>query len=241
MKHFVCFLVVLILTLSQSVQAGIFSGELVLFPDGCEHTQSRLCKLQGMLTYVSSRNGLMWQTDEWKDGNGESGTTDGASIPKWAQPIVGDQYDESYLKAAIVHDHYCYEENQVRTWRDTHRMFYDALIDLGVSRVKAKVMYFAVYWKGPKWVNLVSGEYCGFNCIKRDYPIAMRWEGDGYGSKEFDEQLLNIRSEVEKNPDLPVEDLEEIARKLDPDNFFFQHGNAYRPIGSNDPKALPAM
>ncbi|OUS27647.1 hypothetical protein A9Q99_14510 [Gammaproteobacteria bacterium 45_16_T64] len=241
MKKFTALLSVVILILSLPGYAGTFSGDLVLLPEGCQQTQSRICKLKGMLTYKSSNNGLVWQTDEWKDGNGESGTTDGASIPKWAQPIIGDQYDESYLKAAIVHDHYCYNENQVRTWRDTHRMFYDALIDLGINKVKAKAMYFAVYWKGPKWVNLVPGEYCGFNCIKQAIPSAMRWEGDSYGSEGFDEQLSRVSNIIEKNPEVDLDELEAIARTLDSDSFFYQHGNAYSPSGPKDPKALPAM
>lgn len=235
------FLFTAITMCSQAGVSGTFSGELTLFPEGCEHTKSRLCKLDGTLTYTSSRNGMVWQTDEWVDGNDKSGTTDGASIPTWAQPIIGDQYDESYLKAAIVHDHYCYDENQVRSWRDTHLMFYDALLDLGVDKIKAKVMYFAVYWKGPKWVKVVPGEYCGNNCIKQKLPSAMRWEGDRYGGGNFDEQLDKIQRELEKNPELTIEELEATAQQLDPGNFFYQYESVYRPSGPNDPLAFPTM
>ena len=241
MKSSTMFILIAIIMNPKTVVAGTFSGELKLFPDGCQYTESRLCKLKGMLTYTSSRNEMVWQTDEWVDGNGKSGTTDGASIPKWAQPIIGDQYDESYLKAAIVHDHYCYKENHVRSWRDTHRMFYDALLDLGVGNIKAKVMYFAVYWKGPKWVELVPGEHCGDNCIKQNVPSGMRWEGGSYGGDGFNEQLERIKREVQSDPGLTIEELETAAQKLDPDNFFYQHQHTFTPSGPEDRRAFPAM
>ena len=236
-------LLLFVLFLSSSLYAGKFSGELKLFPEGCQKTKARICKLKGLLTYSSSRNELVWQTDEWEDGNGESGTTDGASIPKWAQPIIGDQYDESYLKAAIIHDHYCYDENRVRPWRETHRMFYDALIDLGVNKVKAKIMYFAVYWKGPKWVELVPGQGCGDNCIKHAFPMIMPMYSvaDNYEGDEFNKKLLEIQKTLADNPEMSIEQLEEIAQEVDPDNFFFEHGASYVVNDQNDPILFPTM
>lgn len=241
MKQIVSMLLGVIASASvMPISAGTFSGELKLYPPECQKTESKICKLEGLLTYTSSRDGLVWQTDEWQDGNGQSGTTDGASIPKWAQPIIGDQYDESYLKAAIIHDHYCYKENHVRTWRATHRMFYDALIDLDVNPIKAKVMYFAVYWRGPKWINLVPGEKCGHNCIKRILPSSIRWDGDGYGGDGFEEQLAQIKKVIVKNPEITLEELEDVARSITPNKFFFEHDDSYIPNGPSDPNAFPA-
>jgi hypothetical protein len=204
-------LIVALSLISFPVISGTFTGELKLFPDGCQNTEDRKCKLEGMLTYTSSRNGLVWQTDEWEEGNEQSGTTDGASIPDWAQPIIGKPYDESYLKAAIVHDHYCYKENQVRTWEDTHLMFYDALIDLGVSKLKAKVMYFAVYWRGPEWGKLVPGEDCGFNCIKMANSFLIQ---DNYTGEEFTKQLAAVQKMVTEDPEFSLDELKELAIKL---------------------------
>jgi hypothetical protein len=221
--------------------AGEFIGELMLSPAGCQETDARACKLNGMLTYKSSRNGLVWQTSQWEDGNGESGTTDGASVPSWAQGIIGDPYDDSYLKAAIVHDHYCYEENRVRSWRDTHRMFYDALVDLGVNELKAKVMYFAVYWRGPKWVDVVPGENCGLKCIKQVLPSQMRWEGDQFGSEDFQRSLARVESIIKDNPSISTEEIERLAKNLTPGNFFFSNGRTYTPKGPDDPNINPQM
>jgi hypothetical protein len=82
-----------------------------------------------------------------------------ATIPSWARPFVGGPFDPSYIKAAVIHDHYC--DRHVRPWRSTHRAFYDALIALGLDTAKAKVMYYAVYLGGPKWVKLIPGKPCG--------------------------------------------------------------------------------
>jgi hypothetical protein len=227
--------------LSVNVIAGEFSGELLLFPKDCQKTNARICKLEGLLTYKSSRNSLVWQTDEWTDDNLESGTTDGASIPSWAQPIIGDPYDPSYLKAAIVHDHYCYKENRVRPWRETHRMFYDALVDLGVDSTKAKIMYFAVYLGGPKWVKLVPGQNCGTKCIKNFSPKSERWDGDQYGSVEFQAALKKASADILKKPSITLEEIEVMAKNTDPSNFFFKHGDTYKPKGKNDPNVFPQM
>lgn len=237
--------IAILIVLSMSIQinalAGEFTGELKLFPEGCQHTNKRICKLKGLLTYKSSENNLVWQTDEWQDGNGESGTTDGASIPGWAQPIIGDPYDPSYLKAAIVHDHYCYEENHVRSWRETHRMFYDALVDLGVDIRKAKIMYFAVYLGGPRWVKLVPGENCGDNCIKNVLPSGERWEGDRFGSQKFKDALGAFQTIINNNPNITLDEIESFAKRTEPDSFFFKYGDSYVPQGPTDPNAFPAM
>lgn len=77
--------------------------------------------------------------------------TDGASIPDWLQPIVGDPFDEDHLGAAIVHDYFC--DVRRRTWRETHEVFYEALRSNNVSVVKSNAMYFAVERFGPRWVE----------------------------------------------------------------------------------------
>ena len=154
------------LLVALDASSAPIAGKLDLYPKGCQSSDTGICKLGSELTYTSSRNRLVWKTNAWSSDEAQSGTTDGASIPRWAQPIIGRPYKGAYLKAAIIHDHYCFKENHVRTWRDTHRMFYDAMRDSGVNAAKAKVMYFAVYFAGPKWVRLVEGERCGRNCIQ---------------------------------------------------------------------------
>jgi len=83
--------------------------------------------------------------------------TDGATIPPYLEPMVGDRQSREYLLAAALHDAYCGIGNddlvtfETRPWPEVHRMFYEALIVNGTSPAKAKVMFAAVYLGGPRW------------------------------------------------------------------------------------------
>lgn len=79
---------------------------------------------------------------------------DGASIPALFWPIVGGPFEGNYRDASIIHDWYC--DKRTRTWQATHRVFYDAMLVSGVSNNKARLMYFAVRWRGPRWEERVS-------------------------------------------------------------------------------------
>jgi len=78
---------------------------------------------------------------------------DGASIPRIFWSIIGGPFDDGYRDASIIHDWYC--DKRLRTWQATHRVFYDAMIVSGVSPAKAKTMFFAVWWRGPRWEERV--------------------------------------------------------------------------------------
>jgi len=73
----------------------------------------------------------------------------GASIPKAFWSIIGGPFEGPYRNASVVHDVGCNEMTE--SWRDVHRMFYDACRCGGVSESKAKMMYWAVYHFGPRW------------------------------------------------------------------------------------------
>jgi hypothetical protein len=74
---------------------------------------------------------------------------DGASIPRALWTLIGGPFEGRYRNASIVHDHYCIIKS--RSWRDVHRMFYEAMRCGGTSPAKAKFMYYAVYRFGPRW------------------------------------------------------------------------------------------
>ncbi|WP_060613809.1 DUF1353 domain-containing protein [Pseudomonas brassicacearum] len=236
MRRAMAFLV-LLMSASNTLFASQFTGELKLLPEGCQFTKERKCQLGSMLTFKSP-NGLVWQTDIWKAGNHESGTTDGASIPKWAQPIIGDAYDASFLKAAIVHDHYCYEENRVRSWVETHRMFYYALIDLGIDKVKAKTMYFAVFTFGPHWRDVVEGEKCGENCIKTLAPSGLVSEESQLNWDNSITTTQNFKAALEADPSMSLNEIETYAESAKPNDFYVGQGSTYVPEGVNDPNLL---
>ncbi|MGB3337831.1 MAG: DUF1353 domain-containing protein [Devosia sp.] len=128
-----------------------------VFVDGdvpCDdiYAQGTICReLAAPFSYM--KDGLGWEAAPGL-------ITDGASIPHWAQWLIGKPYDEDFAKAATLHDHYCREEHHVRDYLSTQRMFYNALIDSGVDGVKAGVMYAAVLVGAPKWTQVVPGKQC---------------------------------------------------------------------------------
>ncbi len=74
---------------------------------------------------------------------------DGASIPKIFWGSIGPPFVGDYRRASVVHDYYC--DVKTRPWKDVHRMFFDASLEGGVGKKKAKAMYAAVYARGPRW------------------------------------------------------------------------------------------
>ena len=76
---------------------------------------------------------------------------DGASIPQIAFSLVGGPYDKPYRAASVIHDVAC--DRKSRHWEDVHLAFFHAMRASGVSSVKAKVMYAAVYTFGPRWAR----------------------------------------------------------------------------------------
>lgn len=76
--------------------------------------------------------------------------TNGASIPWGLWNIIGGPYDGPYRDAAVIHDYYC--EKKLRTWEDTHSMYYQAALARGTSDSVASTMYAALRFGGPRWV-----------------------------------------------------------------------------------------
>lgn len=198
-----------------------FVGDLVLEPAGC--TQTGKCNVRNKLRFTDS-NKLVWETDD-----GEP--TDGATIPPIFQPIVGKPFEESFLKAAIIHDHYCVRH--VRPWRATHRVSYEGLIDQGVPQSKAKLMYYAVYLGGPKWIKLIPGTGCGGNCVKSltasDGKPVIRYREADYATVTSESELAALEQELQANPEgISLEDLEKRAQLKRPNDFYYRNGDQVR-------------
>lgn len=79
----------------------------------------------------------------------EDSVVDGASIPRFMWRFIGSPFVGKYRRASVVHDLYCVTKSKPHS--DVHKMFYEAMICDGVSKVKAKVMYYSVKFGGPKW------------------------------------------------------------------------------------------
>lgn len=122
---------------SSASSFGHYEGDIVAkwSPDGRHMT------LVEDFAYIDGRNKL------WKAPKGS--IVDGASIPQAFWSVIGSPFTGEFRAASVVHDVYC--ENKDEPWEDVHRMFYEACRCSGVSLVKAKVMYYAVYHFGPRW------------------------------------------------------------------------------------------
>jgi hypothetical protein len=98
-------------------------------------------RLSSMFRFADP-NGLMWTVPPNKE-------VDGASIPQAFWSIIGGPFEGAYIRASVIHDHYC--DVKTRTEHDTHRNFYYGMRAAGVEDWQAKFMYWAVSTFGPKW------------------------------------------------------------------------------------------
>ena len=159
----------IVLMLTGSVQAGLatelpdpvpcspcFIGKLQLIDNASDATGKT--KILADDLFFVDPDKFVWKA-------GKDDVTDGASIPSLFQPIIGGSFESDFLPAAVIHDHYTNRAHRVRTWRDTARVFYQAMLVKGVNVIKAKTMYFAVYTFGPHWGVLTKGVPCGKRCI----------------------------------------------------------------------------
>ena len=79
--------------------------------------------------------------------------TDGMSIPKWLQPVIGEPFEGNTLRAAIVHDYLCNSKSESQAF--THGVFKEILKLDGVSKWKRNAAWLGVVsynrLKNPKW------------------------------------------------------------------------------------------
>ncbi len=158
-------------------------------------------------------HGVGWQTNK-------GARTDGASIPPLLQPFVGGPWEEGYIRAAVIHDWYC--DRHVYGWKETHRVFYDAMIASGLNLAKAKLMFYAVYSFGPTWGYPEPGTTCVGtpNCIQTVGPNAVFVKvPDQYGDLSKSAELKAMEAAIEfaePNGGFSLDQLMEIADKAHP-------------------------
>lgn len=116
-----------------------YTGKLVLEP-----ISGRLMRTNAEFGYIDGRR------VRWDVPNGA--VVDGASIPRVFWSIIGSPWSGKYTNASVVHDWFC--AVRIRPWKETHRMFHEAMLVSGVSRTQAKIMYLAVRYAGPTWDDL---------------------------------------------------------------------------------------
>jgi hypothetical protein len=155
-------------------------------------------KLLAPLTYTDRGNVPWFAPQDY--------VTDGATIPRPLWPIIGSPFTGNYVRAAIIHDVYC--DLKSRDWKLVHRTFYDAMIAGGVSPIQAKIMYYAVYRFGPKWV-VDKTVRCplGFICNQAGPPLQVTLQARPQLNVD-DAKRAKIKIE-QQNPD--VSEIEQMA------------------------------
>ena len=80
----------------------------------------------------------------------ETYLTDGASIPRWSQWIVGSPWSGKYPRAAVIHDWLCSSNGEILgtnkriTKKESDQVFLEMLEFLDVGFIKRHIMYRAV-------------------------------------------------------------------------------------------------
>lgn len=125
---------------SASKGLGKYFGRLLLepLPDG------RLMRLAEVFGFLDPK-GKRWPVPKHAQ-------VDGASIPKALWSVMGGPFEGKYRDASVIHDYYC--SVRIEPWQDVHRVFYDAMLASAVSISRAKLMYAAVYFSGPRWTDM---------------------------------------------------------------------------------------
>lgn len=219
------------LLLSSVLAAPVFQDKLVFTDAACAKTGE--CTLASNFSFVDS-TGVGWQAAA---GN----VTNGASIPPKLRPYIGYPFDADLIRAAVIHDHYC--DRHVRSWRDTHWAFYDALLASGVEHKRAKRMYAGVLLGGPKWFWTIVGRDCtgavGKVCVQQAgyKPLpsgsVKSKDADGkdiilraarYDSAEFPAELDTASAEIDLLPAAAGRvEIEALVKKIRPRDDFL-HG-----------------
>lgn len=132
---------------------------------------------------------------------------DGASIPRVFWSLIGGPFEGSYRNASIVHDYFCCI--RTKPWADVHRMFHDAMLCSGVPSLKARIMFYAVYRFGPRWVNIPSIELSSFGWTDDVSIVSTEVPTEVFDADSFVADCERIEHE---NLDLPAIELLSEAR-----------------------------
>jgi Protein of unknown function (DUF1353)/Bacterial SH3 domain len=171
-----------------------FSGRFLFEPS----SDGRNMKVVEQVRFVDQQ-GRIWDVP--------AGTvTDGASIPSALWSLVGAPFSGKYRKAAVIHDHFV--RTKYRSWSDTHNVFHEAMIDSGVSKSKAMLMWAAVYRFGPRWFKSESA--CWGTCAG---DAEIHYENVSVQPRLSQQDLRTIKRIVRDNPGASRSDIEQLVEE----------------------------
>jgi hypothetical protein len=184
---------------------GRFEGKVSVEWDG-----PRDMTLTQDFTYIDA-NGKKWVAPK-------GSTINGASIPRLFWTLVGSPYTGEYRYASVIHDYFCDQKSE--PWRDVHRVFYYASRAAGTPENQAKLMYFAIYAKGPRWGADISN--CASQCHSEVGPSTQAAQPSPTQRLEEAQRAADIASWIDKeNPSL--EEIETVSET-------FTHAGITRPL-----------
>lgn len=162
---------------------GKFSGEFVgrFKPGGVALVEEALS--------FTDPSGKVWTTPAGTEVNG-------ASIPRPLWSIVGSPFSGDYLRASVIHDHYCV--TMERGWRETHKVFWYGCRADGLTKLYANLLYAGVMRFGPRWIirRGASGASAAPKRIdqafdRREFEELQKWiENSDPSLGELERQLL---------------------------------------------------
>lgn len=183
-------------------------------------TTAGLVAPEGHGRYVNEPPQTEWLSDDrrmrltrpfgYEEENGTSwpvpvgAIVDGASIPQILWSLIGGPLDGLYRQASIIHDYYC--DVRTQPWQAVHRVFYEAMLCSGVSEPKAKIMYYAVYSFGPRWVVGSPALIEGIDTAGAPKSIPKSLPVQSFHATSFEKAARQIFTE---NPS--IESIEELA------------------------------
>lgn len=224
-SHWIVLIGLLILrsTIGQNLSSAHFNGTVQTEWDKDGRHMTLLKDFQ----FVDS-NGVVWDAPP-------GSVIDGASIPKFAWSIIGGPFEGLYRDASVIHDVAC--DKKDRPWAEVHKAFYNAMVTSKVDTVKAKVMYAAVYYFGPRWPLTITttktsavGETeqgvseTGVNdpnvakIINESGPdntVATQITGKGSGTKPHVPQTIESVTITPKQPALSEDDFKQLESEIE--------------------------
>lgn len=177
----------------NAIEVAIDLGHFTGLPPQTEWLDDgRSMRLKHIFGYVSA-NGREWNVPI-------NTVMDGASIPRVFWSLIGGPFEGLYRNACIIHDYYC--DIRTQPWIDVHRMFYYAMLCSGVSSLKARIMYYAVYRFGPRWVNGPSIKLASFEGVNSVSKVATDLPTEAFDADSFIADSKRIELECLDLPEI---------------------------------------